>query len=161
MKIPAWRLALTGGALVILAGAGIGLASAAGGDVSPAAEAPASAPDGARERAAGARVDAAGPRDVLRLLRHVVHGELTVETRDGLVTIQLDRGTIKAIGASSLTISEAGGSTVVVKTDDETRVWIGRERGTLDDLNIGDEVYVQSRVESNALAKRILVRPGD
>ena len=161
MKIPAWRLALTGGALVILAGAGIGLASAAGGDVSPAAEAPAPALDGARERGADARRDAAGPRAGLRLLRQVVHGELTVETRDGLVTIQLDRGTIQAIGASSITISEAGGSTVVVKTDDETRVWIGRERGTLDDLDVGDEVYVQSRVENNALAKRIVVRPGD
>ncbi len=163
MRIPTWRLILTGGALVILAAAGIGLVSAA----DPAAPATPASELAAPDRDAAAQPDRRDRvperlRDHPRFLRNLVHAEITVDHPDaGLITIQLDRGTIKAIGASSLTISEAGGSTVVVKTDDETRVRIGRQRGSLDDLQVGDDVFVQSRVDGSVLAKRIVVIPAD
>ena len=172
MRIPTWRLALTGGAILILAIAGIGVAAAAvtGGtqqaataDAAPAGgtgvgtdTAPAAAPQ--RPHAGGLE------EDYGRLGRfggRLVHAEATVQDKDGnLINIQLDHGTIKAIGNGSITISEAGDSTVVVKTDADTKVRIGREPGTLDDLKVGDEIFVQSRVDGgNALAKHILKKP--
>jgi hypothetical protein len=172
MRIPTWRLALTGGAILILAIAGIGVAAAAvtSGtqhaatvDAAPAADtgagtdtAPAAAPQ--RPLAGGLEEDLGR---LGRLGGRLVHAEATVQDKDGnLIDIQLDHGTIQAIGNGSITISEAGNSTVVVKTDTDTKVHIGREAGTLDDLKVGDEIFVQSRVDGgNALAKHILKKP--
>ena len=173
MRIPTWRLALTGAALVVLAVAGIGFAAAAGtggpqraatvqsapstdagsdGDTGPAA-APQRGPLGGGLDEAYGRLGRLGGR--------LVHAEATVLDKDGnVIEIQLDHGTITAIGDSSITLSEAGESTVVVKTDADTKVRIGREEGSLDDLAVGDEIFVQSRVDGgNVLAKHILEKP--
>jgi hypothetical protein len=173
MRIPTWRLALTGAALVVLAVAGIGFVAAAGtggtqqtatvetapstgttSDTAPAAAPQRPSLDGGLEEAYG-RLGRLGGR--------LVHAEATVLDKDGnLIEIQLDHGTIKAIGDGSITISEAGDSTVVVKTDAETKVRIGREAGSLDDLAVGDEIFVQSRVDGgNVLAKHILKKPAE
>jgi hypothetical protein len=172
MRIPTWRLALTGAALVVLAVAGIGFAAAAGtagtqqtatGGMAPSTDA------GSATDTAPAAAPQRHPLDGLeeaygrlgRLGGRLVHAEATVLDKDGnLIEIQLDHGTITAIGNGSITISEAGDSTVVVKTDADTKVRIGREEGSLDDLAVGDEIFVQSRVDGgNALAKHILKRP--
>ena len=172
MRIPTWRLVLTGGAITLLAIAGIGLAAAAGAPVQPAASV-ATAEQTERPDAAGAgqqgagqqsearlRDGARGPR-LLRLGRHLVHAEVTVTDRDGnLVHLQLDHGTIQSIGGDSVTIAEAGGGTETVSTDDATIVRIGRAEGDPGDLTVGAEVFVQSRIDGGtALAKWILVIP--
>jgi hypothetical protein len=171
MRIPTWRLALTGGAILILAIAGIGIAAAAGlggGQQIAAVEAaPAvNSTSGTSPAAAPQRPALAGGLDEAyarlgRLGGRLVHAEATVQDKDGnLIKINFDHGTIKAIGSGSITISEAGDSTVVVKTDTDTKVRIGREAGSLTDLAVGDEIFVQSRVDGgNVLAKHILKRP--
>ena len=172
MRIPTWRLALSGGAILILAIAGIGIAAAAGVggtqqaatvDAAPATDTGASTdtnPAAAPQRPLAGGLDEELGR-LGRLGGRLVHAEATVQDKDGnLIDIQLDHGTIQAIGNGSITISEAGNSTVVVKTDTETKVRIGREAGTLDDLKVGDDIFVQSRVDGgNALAKHILKKP--
>jgi len=171
MRIPTWRLALTGGALFVLALAGIGYAAAAGFggthqvatvEAAPAADtrtttAPAAAPQ--HGPLAGGTEEAYGRLG--RLGGRLVHAEATVQDKDGnLIKINLDHGTIQAIGNGSITISEAGSSTVVVKTDADTKVRIGRDAGSLDDLKVGDDIFVQSRVDGgNVLAKHILKKP--
>ena len=170
MRIPNWRMALTGGAIVVLAAGGIGLAAAATTPSASTAEvvktlstqdpAGSTAPTRSlgRERlAAGA---ASAPR-LLRLGRHLVHAEVTVTDKDGqLVDLWLDHGTVQSVGGGSLTLSESGGGTESVKTDDATIVHLGRTVGSLGDVKPGAEVFVQSRVvDGGALAKRILVLP--
>jgi hypothetical protein len=167
MRIPTWRLALTGGAITILAVAGIGLAAASG---NPNAAAPnvLSAEATAAPNAAGPgqstkprlRDGAAGP-GLLRARRHLVHAEVTATGRDGqLVHLQLDHGTVQSIGGGKLTITEAGGGTETVSTDDATIVRIGRDAGDLGDVTVGAEIFVQSRVDGGTvLAKRIVVVP--
>lgn len=171
MRIPRWRLALTGTAILVLAVAGIGMAQAA----------PASAPD--RSTAAPeadpspsaspkARPDRPGLTDrpgrdgIHRHLgrpfgRNLVHAEVTVNhPEDGLVTFHMDHGTVSAIGNGTLTISEAGDTTVTVATDAETRVRKGGENVELGALAVGDEVFVASRVPDGSgqpLAKHIRV----
>jgi hypothetical protein len=184
MRIPAWRLALTGGAITILAVAGIGFAAAAaepsastgmgGGSTTTAATADIEADaadtgtDVAIDLAADIRAnDRLGPvaagrlARLMRAGRHLVHAEMTVTDKDGnLVYLQLDHGTVQSIGGGTLVIAETGGATETVSTSDTTIVRVGRTLGDLGDVTVGAEVFVQSRVDGNTvLAKRIIVIP--
>lgn len=176
MRIPAWRVALTGGAITVLAVAGIGLATASGASSS-------TTPTDAQGTTGGTAVtdddlaiglaedidSASGDRAgngpklgrLLRLGRHLVHAEVTVTDSDGkLVNLQLDHGTVQSIGGGTLVISEAGGGTQTVSTSDSTRVRVGREQGDLGDVKVGAEVFVRSLVDGGTtLAKRIIVIP--
>jgi hypothetical protein len=178
MRMQPWRLALTGGAIAVLATAGVGLALAGSaaatnddgvtGPQSTAAtvslERPGRGPADSRlgpadetfrHQARGAsfghRLAAAG--------RHLVHAEITVTDRDGnLVTHVLDRGTISSIGDGSLGIAEAGDGLVTVLTDETTVVRLGRAFGELADLEVGDEVLVHSRLEDGGIIAHHVVR---
>jgi hypothetical protein len=170
MRFPTWRMVLTGSAVVVLAAGGIGLAAAAAApsssttDVLKTVSTPDPGGSAAPSRPLGRdRLDARAawaPR-LLRLGRHLVHAEVTVTDKDGqLVDLWLDHGTVQSIGGGSLTLSESGGGTETVKTDDATIVSLGRRDASLGDVQAGAEVFVQSRViDGSALAKRILVIP--
>jgi hypothetical protein len=114
-------------------------------------------PVGGRQLARSVTGSAA--RDLGRLRKHLVHGTVTVLDRDGeLITLQLDHGTIAAIGDGSITIGEAGNTSVTVATTADTRVRKGRAPASLAALAVGDEVVVVSVVDgSTATARRILV----
>jgi hypothetical protein len=174
MRIPTWRVVLTGGAIVILLGAGIGFvaASSIASTGSPAAHA---APSGDPNASAAPGDEKAGGAHALKRLgaflggrdgrlglgRRLVHVTATVLDKDGnLIQLQLDHGKIQAIGDGSLTVSEAGGATVTVSTDTATVVRSGREKGVLADLKVGDEVFVQSRIDGGTtLAKHVFKVP--
>ena len=177
MHIPAWRVALTGGAITVLAVGAIGLAAAAGApptssgataEQAATTDTGSSESDLAIELAADVQsTDKLGPADgaklnrLLRLGRHLVHADVTVTDKDGnLVHLQLDHGTIQSIGNGTLVIAETGGGTETVTTSDATKVHVGRKAGTLGDLKVGAEVFVQSRLDGGTtLAKRIIVIP--
>lgn len=167
MRIPTWRLALTGGAIVILLALGISFVAASTG--TPASQG--SAGQAAGSAAPGASANPNRPGGRLRALlgregrlsvgRRVVHVVGTFQDKDGtLVTLEIDHGTIQSIGSGTVTVAEAGGSTVTVSTDGSTIVWIGKTKGTLSDLKVGDTVFVQSRIDGGTtLAKRVLKVP--
>lgn len=166
MRIPAWRLALTGAAIVILAAVGVGLVAASsttpgaatGGLANAPAASPAPGADTARHPGLRKLLGRFGPA-----ARRFVDGTLNYVGKDGtVVTIQLDHGTVASIGSGSMTIDEAGGRQVTVSTDGNTVVRLGGGAGLgkLSDLQVGDEVFVQSRVDgSSTLAKHILRVP--
>ena len=178
MRIPAWRVALTGGAIIVLAAAGIGFAAASG---APSQQATTSALANATTTDSGtidgdlefnlaadvelndklAPTEAGKLQRLLRIGRHLVHAEVTVTDKDGnLVNLQLDHGTVQSIGSGSLVISEAGGGTETVSTGDATKVHLGREVGDLGDVTVGAEIFVQSRIDGGTvLARRIIVIP--
>ena len=168
MRIPTWRLVLTGGAIVTLLALGIGFVAASTSARASQSGAPVAAGSAALEasgvpgRGGGGRLRGLlGREGRLAVGRRVVHVVGTFETKDGtLVTIQIDHGTIQSIGSGSVTVAEAGGATVTVTTDASTIVWIGRDKGTLGDLKVGDTVFVQSRIDGGTtLAKRVLKVP--
>lgn len=178
MRIPAWRVALTGGAILVLAVAGIGLAAASGAPsqrttsdaLANATTTDSATTDGdlAFDLASDiessdtlAPTEAGKLQRLLRIGRRLVHAEVTVTDKDGkLVNLQLDHGTVQSIGNGSLVISEAGGRTETVSTSDATKVRLGREVGDLGDVTVGAEIFVQSRIEGGVvLAKRIIVIP--
>jgi hypothetical protein len=168
MRIPTWRLAFTGGTILVLLALGIGFVAASGNAPSTPAGAALAASTAAPDASAkpdrpdhhGFKAWFGGRAGRLALAKHLVHATATFTDKDGsLVTIQLDHGTVQAIGSGSLTIAEAGGSTQTVSTDDKTDVYVGREEGSLSDLEVGDTIFVQSRVDGGTLAKRILKVP--
>ncbi len=159
MKIATRPLALAGAAVLVLVVAGVGLAAAA----QPAGSNPAG-PAGLELPANDAAGDLAadGAAGQLRRLfnRRIVHAEILLDRgQAGLVTVQLDRGTIKAIGARSLTIEQAGNRTETVATSDTTRVRKNRQRATLADLRVGDRVLVVSRLEAGRAQARLVLVP--
>jgi hypothetical protein len=82
-----------------------------------------------------------------RLGHRVVHGIVTLERpKGGLVTVQVDRGTVAAVTSGHLAISETGGSIVTVATSADTRVRRDGSRIELSALRNGDDVYVLSLV---------------
>jgi hypothetical protein len=169
MRIPTWRLAMTGGALVVFAVVGIGLVAAASAPAAPAADFAAAAATAdpkatdAHNRDSGERFKERGAWGgrLLRLGRHLVHAEATVTDKDGnLINLAFDHGTVKTFAGGTLTISEAGGGSETVTTDSATVVYVGRKDAKLEDVTVGDEVFVQSRVDGGTtLAKRILIIP--
>lgn len=171
MRIPTWRLALTGAAVTTFAVVGIGLVAAASAPPPAAPGAVAAeatrSPDASAQPDRPARHERLGERragwgpGLLRIGRHLVHAEATVVDRDGnLILLWLDHGTVASVARGSLTISEAGGGSKTVVVDEATIVYVGRVDGTLADVTAGDEVFVQSRVDGGTvLAKRILIVP--
>ncbi|HSL98339.1 MAG TPA: hypothetical protein VK831_07185 [Candidatus Deferrimicrobiaceae bacterium] len=166
MSIPRWRLAFTLSAAAVLAMVGVGWVLA-GTQAAATVVEPIVIDTGQLESTEGAggtvaRDPAHGRPGVLRRLaraRHLVHAEVTYLDREGqLVARQFDHGTIESIGYGSLTIREADGRTVTVTTDEETVVRLGRERGDLGDLAIGDDVVIHSRVEGDSPVARHVLR---
>lgn len=170
MKTSSRRLAVAGAAVLVLAVAGIGLASAAGfpgGAATSTTTLPATSAGGpasagsldelaafvAGDTTAGTTApDARAGHEgrFARLLvrsRRLVHAVVTVDLpKKGLVTYQLDHGTISTIGNGTLTIAESGGGSVTVATTSTTKVRIRRTAGTLADLKGGQDVFVASTV---------------
>jgi hypothetical protein len=97
----------------------------------------------------------------LAAARKLVHATVVADLPKlgGLTTIQLDHGTISAISATSLSISETGGSTATVTLGDETRVRRNAAKAAIADLKTGDEVFVMSRVETQATVAYLVVVP--
>ena len=77
-------------------------------------------------------------------LGRIVHGELTLNTRRGLVNAKIDGGTVTAVDAKALTltIKRADGQSVSFTATDKTRVRKNREKASFDDINVGDRVQV-------------------
>jgi hypothetical protein len=96
----------------------------------------------------------------LRIGRRLVHGTIVVDLpKAGLTTVQVDHGTISSVGATSLAISEAGGTSVTVTLDDKTRVRRNGAKAAIADLKTGDEVFVMSRVASGGTIAAVVVVP--
>jgi hypothetical protein len=106
---------------------------------------------------------AANPRGQLRRLaawRRLVHATVVVDLKQGgLTTVQLDHGTISAVGATTLTIAETGGGSMTVALGDETRVRRNGEKAAVADLKSGDEVFVLSKVQADRTEAYLVVVP--
>ena len=94
--------------------------------------------------------------------KHLVHGTVVVNLpKAGMTTVQLDHGTISAVSATSLTIAEAGDSSVTVSLSDQSRVRRDGAKAAVADLKTGDVVVVMSKVESGGTTAYLVVVPRD
>jgi hypothetical protein len=177
MTVPVRRILATAG-LVVLAGfAAVGVARIASPAQTSAGAAEAAIPatrafdvDSAADLEAvlaadqsAVAPDRAAVRGKLRRLaawRRLVHATVVVDRAEGgLTTLQLDHGTVAAVSATSLTIKEAGGGSVTVTLDDETRVRRDGRKVAITELKAADEVFVMSRVEAAGTVAYLVVVP--
>jgi Domain of unknown function (DUF5666) len=90
--------------------------------------------------------------------KQLVHATVTVDRPGtGIQTFELDQGTITALSAGSITISEARGASLTVGTDASTRVRKDRAKAALSALSSGDQVVVVSTVGSAGSPRALLV----
>lgn len=117
----------------------------------------------AAERAAAPGGQLRAGRGELRRLaawRRLVHATIVVDLPEkGLTTVQLDRGTVSAVSADSLSIAEAGGTSVTITLGAETRVRKDGKKAAVADLKVGDEVFAMSLVEGSSSEAYLVVVP--
>lgn len=90
--------------------------------------------------------------------KQLVHAMVTVNRPGaGIQTFNLDHGTITALTAGSMTVAEAGGSSVTLTTDTTTRVRKDGKKATLADLRPGNEIVVVSLVGGTGTPRANLI----
>jgi hypothetical protein len=133
-------------------------------------ERPATASGLAAETTTATAPAAAGDqRQRLARLRSLLHGSLTIETKDGVRTIDVQRGEVTAASAASLTVLSSDGFTATYTIGDATTVTRDRARVGGADLVVGDQVMVRAsggtaenvRALSAQAAERLRERLGD
>jgi hypothetical protein len=78
-------------------------------------------------------------------LRNVLHGRLTVRTATGTATVDLQRGTITAASATSVTVASSDGFTATYAIGSSTTVRRDRRTVPATSLAVGDVALVRAR----------------
>lgn len=97
-----------------------------------------------------------------RLLRRVDHGQFVVHTRKGFVTVQLIRGTVTDVSASSITVTSADHVTDTFAVTPDTKVHKRVDgkpaASTIGAVAKGDHVVVGGTGATNPSARRVFDR---
>ena len=91
--------------------------------------------------------------------KHVEHGSVTVQTRNGNETIDVQRGTITAISSTSMTVKSADGFTLTWTFGDKMRVLENRSTIQPTDVKAGETVGVAGEKSGSTETARLVVIP--
>jgi hypothetical protein len=142
-----WAVA---GVLLLSAGG----AALAAQDATTTTQAPAGSVDKAKARA-GALGRGAGWRHALG--RRVLHGEVTVQTREGVKTLVMARGEVTALSKDAITVKSSDGVDTSFRIDGDTRYGFRNEPAPNAELKVGDTAFVAGEKSGDsATAKRIV-----
>jgi hypothetical protein len=116
---------------------------------------------------AGAASPDARPGDRLRkrhqargfLRKNTLHGEIVVQSDDGVRTIAVQRGTVTEIDDDSMTVKSTDGFTLTWTFGDELRVIERRKTVQPDDVEVGTEVGVAGAKDGDTGTARLIVIP--
>jgi hypothetical protein len=122
-------------------------------DVSPAATDPQPGPS--------AQADKRDRHPRLRYaFRHnTLHGEAVVKTDEGTKTVVVQRGTVTAVDASSVTVKSSDGFTLTWKIGDPHRVIVDRAKADVSAITTGVEIGVAGAKDGDTPVARLLVVP--
>jgi hypothetical protein len=93
------------------------------------------------------------------IAKHVEHGSVTVQTRNGNETIDVQRGTITAISSTSMTVKSADGFTLTWTFGDKMRVLENRSTIQPTDVKAGETVGVAGEKSGSTETARLVVIP--
>jgi hypothetical protein len=124
-------------------------------------DAPSAAPSGP---AAGpsARAARKGRHPLLRrgmLRRNTLHGEATVQTKDGVKVVDVQRGTVTAIDATSMTVKSTDGFTMTWKFGTPLRVIEHRGTVRASAVKVGTKVGVAGTKDGGTTTARLILIP--
>jgi hypothetical protein len=75
------------------------------------------------------------------LARRALHGELTLQTPDGIRTVVVARGEVTALADDSVTVKSSDGVSTTFRIDGDTRFGFLREPDPRAELKVGDTVW--------------------
>lgn len=90
------------------------------------------------------------------MLNRIEHGELTLRTRNGDRTVDLQRGTVSAVSPTSISVTSADKFAGTYAVDSATKVRTRNGLVSISSVHVGDQVFV---VATSGKALRILDRP--
>ena len=145
-----WLGWVVAGVLLVSAGG----AALAAQDAPTTTQAPAASADKAKARA-GALGHGAGWRHALG--RRVLHGAVTVQTREGVKTLVMARGQVTALSADAITIRSSDGVETSFGIGGDTRFGFRNEPAPSAELKVGEDAFVAGEKSGDrAVAKRVV-----
>jgi hypothetical protein len=145
-----WLGWLVAGVLLVSAGG----AALAAQDTTTTTRAPAVGADKDRARA-GVLGRGGGWRHALG--RRVLHGEVTVQTNEGVKTIVMARGEVTALAGDAITIKSSDGIQTSFGIDGDTRYGFRNEPAPTAELKVGEEAFVTGEKSGDrAVARRVV-----
>ena len=89
--------------------------------------------------------------------RRVLHGEVTVETREGVKTLVMARGEVTALSGEAITVKSSDGVETSFAIDGATRYGFRNEPNPSAELKVGEDAFVTGEKSGDRpLAKRIV-----
>jgi hypothetical protein len=150
-------------ALTLAVAALLGLTACAAAPVAAdlAAEAYALQAVGLEAEAAPAASDAPG-KDQRRALRkhlrkNTLHGEVTVQGKNGAQTIVVQRGTVTAVDAGKVSVKSSDGFALTWTVGDQLRVLQDKQKAELSAVKTGAEIGVAGAKDGAAPVARLIV----
>jgi hypothetical protein len=147
-----WLGWVVAGVLLVTAG---GAAVAAQNATTPT-QAPSVGPGRDKARA---RAGALGPEGGWRhaLGRRVLHGEVTVQTQEGVKTLVMAYGTVTALSKDAITVKSSDGVETSFKLDGDTRFGFRNEPAPSAELKAGEDAFVTGEKSGDtATARRVV-----
>ena len=106
---------------------------------------------GSTDKADKLRARAAG------LGRRVLHGEVSVQTQEGVETIVMARGEVTALSKDAITVKSSDGVETSFAIDGDTRYGFRNEPAPTAELKVGEDAFVAGEKSGDrALAKRVV-----
>ena len=144
--------AVAGVLLVSAGGAALAAQSATSTTQAPSAIRTA---DKANKARAGAPGHSVGWRQALG--RRVLHGEVTVQTPEGVKTLVMARGQVTALSKDAVTVKSSDGVETSFGIDGDTRFGFRNEPAPSAELKVGEDAFVAGEKSGDrAVAKRVV-----
>jgi hypothetical protein len=144
-----WLGWVVAGVLLVSAGG----AALAAQDATSTTQAPSAG--GTADKANKALGRGAGWRHALG--RRVLHGEVTVQTREGVKTLVMARGQVTALSKDAITIKSSDGVETSFTIDGDTRFGFRNQPAPTAELKVGEDAFVAGEKSGDrATAKRVV-----
>jgi hypothetical protein len=89
--------------------------------------------------------------------RRVLHGEVTVQTNEGVKTIVMARGEVTALSKDAITVKSSDGVETSFGIDGDTRYGFRNEPAQSADLKVGEDAFVTGEKSGGrAVARRVV-----
>jgi hypothetical protein len=89
--------------------------------------------------------------------RRVLHGELTLQTKEGTRTLVMAYGTVTALSKDAITVKSSDGVETSFKLDGDTRFGFRNEPAPSAELKVGEDAFVTGEKPGDtATARRVM-----
>jgi hypothetical protein len=95
------------------------------------------------------------------LARRALHGELTLQTREGVKTVVVARGEVTALADDSITVKSSDGVSTSFRINDDTRFGFRHEPDPSAELKVGETVWVAGTKSGDTVAATNVVSAKD